>query len=212
VLTLPVVVHAVALPVTCALHNGLPWADWLTRQDDGLFYPPVARGWGPLTTLGLVTRVLVNAGVGLLTVAVLAAFEEIGWRAWMLPRLVERLGERAGSVASAGIWALWHVPYVVSGVHHLDNVSVSQLLLLLPLGHLGSGIFLAFLWLRTRSMVLVALAHGSLNNWGQYAFKFMTAEARYDAIILASVNVALLATGMALLPLLAPGRRGDGRA
>lgn len=32
------------------------------------------------------------------------------------------------------------------------------------------------LWVRTESLWIAALTHGALNNWGQYAFKFMDDE------------------------------------
>ena len=46
---------------------------------------------------------------------------------------------------------------------------------------------------------MVSLAHGSLNNWGQYAFKFMTSSGAYDDALLALVNGALLLVGLVAL-------------
>ena len=67
----------------------------------------------------------------------------------------------------------------------------------MPLGHIGAGIFLGWVWLRTRSIWMVTLAHGALNNWGQYAFKFMNADAfpTLDLYLLLCVNLSLLALG-----------------
>jgi len=78
-----------------------------------------------------------------------------------------------GVLASALIWAFWHTPFALSGIHHFDNIPVLAVVVLMPPGHIGAGIFLGWLWLQTRSIWMLALAHGVLNNWGQYAFKFM---------------------------------------
>ena len=43
----------------------------------------------------------------------------------------------------------------------------------LPFGIMATGLVIGWLWLRTENVWLVSIAHGALNNWGQYAFKFM---------------------------------------
>jgi uncharacterized protein len=208
-LVLPIAIHAAALPAAIVFEGRLPWSPWLAPAEDGLFHTPVERGWGAVTAAGLARRIALNAVVGLVVVSILASFEEIGWRAWMVPRLVTRFGERRGAAASAAVCAAWHIPYALSGIQHVENVPIPALIMLATLGQFGAGLFLAWLWLRTRSIVMVSLAHGSLNNWGQYAFKFMTSSGRHDAAILAVVNLALLGAGVAILPRLA--RRPDPR-
>ena len=177
-LLLPLAIHAVALPGVFLLEGKLPWI------------AGIAPGWG---------RIAVNALAGLIIVSFLAFFEEIGWRAFMLPRLADRLGARRAAVVSAAIWALWHVPYALSGVLHVENVTPVALALVHPLGTFGAGLFLAFLWFKTGSLVLVSLAHGAFNNWGQYAFKFMKTSGERDVMLLVLVAAAVLAVGVAAL-------------
>jgi membrane protease YdiL (CAAX protease family) len=64
---------------------------------------PASRGWGALTLPGLIAHIAINAGVGLV-VSALAIFEEVGWRAWLLPRLVSTMGPRCGVVSTSVIW------------------------------------------------------------------------------------------------------------
>jgi membrane protease YdiL (CAAX protease family) len=90
---------------------------------------------------------------------------------------------------------LWHIPFELSGVQHVENVTPFALGLIEPIGVFGAGLFLAFLWFKTESIALVSLAHGALNNWGQYAFKFMKTSGERDFILLALAAVALLAAG-----------------
>lgn len=198
-LLMPVIMHAIMLPLTSMLEGGLPWQDWLTAQADGLYHTPDSRGWGTLAFSGLVRRIAVNAGLGLIIVSFFAFFEEIGWRAWMLPRLVRSLDVRRAVIISAAIWAFWHTPFALSGIHHLDGVPALQTALILPIGHLGAGMILGWLWLRTESIWMVLLAHGALNNWGQYAFKFMQGFGEHQMLLLSAGNLGLLALGSVLV-------------
>lgn len=140
---LPAAIHAVALCGTVLFEGRLPWVGWLAPASDGLFHTPVDRGWGALTSSGLAIRLAMNALLGLVVVSVFAFFEEIGWRAWLLPRLVGRFGARNGAIASAVIWAAWHVPYALSGIQRIENVAPATLAMLAPLGQVGAGLFLA---------------------------------------------------------------------
>jgi uncharacterized protein len=196
----PAVLHAAMLSVTLMTVGHLPWQDWLTPQADGLFHSSAARGWGVVTPGGLVIRIAVNALIGLVVVSALAVFEEIGWRAWLLPRLADRLGARRAIVLTAIVWALWHVPFQLSGVQHVDGISPARLALVVPLGTFAAGLILGWLWTRTESIWIVALGHGALNNWGQYAFKYMTDFTSPDpSALLVAGDLALLIVGSLLL-------------
>ncbi len=198
-LILPLAIHAVALPGVVVLEGRLPWVQWLTPHLDGYYHTPQKLGWGTLTSSALAARIALNAVIGLIIVSFLAFFEEIGWRAFMLPRLVSRFGAYRGAAASALICALWHIPFAVSGVQHVEKVSPLALGIVSRVGQFGAGLFLAFLWLKTDSILLLSLAHGALNNWGQYAFKFMSTSGESDLALFALVNVALLAVGAGAL-------------
>jgi uncharacterized protein len=198
---IPGVFHAVMLPLMATVKGGVQWQDWLTPQPDGLYHTPMSRGWGTLTIQGLVGHIVLNAAVGLAIVSFLAFFEEVGWRAWLLPRLRDWIGARRAVVVTAIIWALWHVPFQLSGIQHIDGVSPMKLALTLPLGTVAAGLILGWLWLRTESIWLAAIAHGALNNWGQYAFKYMkeSVTSDTDLAILGAGSLTLLIVGVFLL-------------
>ena len=208
-LLIPSLLHSVMMPLTAALEGGLPWQDWLTPGADGLFHNPADRGWGTLTTGGLAARLAMNALVGLAVVSGLAFFEEIGWRAWLLPRVVAKSGPRRAVLIVAMLWALWHVPFIVSGMYPAFNArpGVLQLTAVMVMGNIAFGLVIGWLWLRTESIWIVTLAHGSLNNWGQYAFKFMR-DFRFanDLLVLAAGIAAVLVVGTALLAFAVPSR------
>jgi membrane protease YdiL (CAAX protease family) len=56
-----------------------------------------------------------------------------------------------------------------------------------------TGLIIGWLWLRTESIWLVAIAHGALNNWGQYAFKYMKDSVTPDAV---SSDLAVFGAGV----------------
>jgi CAAX protease family protein len=198
-LLLPAVLHAAMVPVAAAYEGRVPWEDWLTPQADGLYHTPPQRGWGALSTWWLVGRIAINAVVGVIVVSILAFFEEVGWRAWLLPRLANRMGARSAVIATAVIWAIWHMPFQLSGIQHIDGVSAMRLAFTAPLGIFGAGLVIGWLWVKTESIWIVSLAHGALNNWGEYAFKYMHFVRAPDSIVGGAGVVAVLVLGTLLL-------------
>jgi membrane protease YdiL (CAAX protease family) len=198
---IPGVLHAVMLPLMRWIEGGVQLQDWLTPEADGVYHAPASLGWGALTIQGLVAHIVVNAVVGLIAVSFLAFFEEVGWRAWLLPRLVDRIGARRAVVATSIIWALWHVPFQLSGIQYVDGVSPLRLSLTIVPGVMAAGSILGWLWLRTESIWLVSIAHGASNNWGQYAFKYIkdSGTPDKDMAVLGAGSLVLLSVGVFLL-------------
>jgi uncharacterized protein len=105
------IVVAVVLPVVVGLvAYGLAWTLGLAT-----FAPPEdVPGGSALGRFGML--VLVNAAVFWIPDAVLAAGEEIGWRGYMLPRMIQARIPHA--VLLSGItWGLWHTPLILSGMY-----------------------------------------------------------------------------------------------
>lgn len=88
--------------------------------------------------------------------------EEIGWRGFALPRLLERHGALRASIAMSVPWALWHIPLLATNDTYR---SMSPLLLLGWYASLVTGsVLLTWLFVRgRRSVLLVALFHAILD-------------------------------------------------
>jgi membrane protease YdiL (CAAX protease family) len=147
--------------------------------------------------------VAANIVVGLAANSTLDFFEEVGWRAWMLPQLMERMSARRAVVVSALIWAFWHAPFAIGGIHDLPGIPPLLIVVIGPVAITGAGLVIGWLWVRTGSIWIVALAHGAFNNWGQYAFKFMGDEGPggepRDMLVMLAGGAALVVVGIILL-------------
>ena len=77
------------------------------------FARPLAASFGfpdwPHAT-ALLLAVPCYATIGVISSTARALGEEIGWRGFLLPRLVERTGFTWGCLISGCIWASWHYP------------------------------------------------------------------------------------------------------
>jgi membrane protease YdiL (CAAX protease family) len=198
-LVVPVVQHAVNIPVMFLSLGHLPWFPWLSPNSSGIYHPPPEFNLGEAITMaGLVRGLALKAAFGLLIVSIFALGEEIGWRGYMQQRLVRRYGVLKGIRLSAAVWALWHVPYAISGLHSITGVPLYALLVIMPVGHVGLGLFLGWLYQRTGSIWLAAIAHGAANNWGQFAFRFMEGDAANLPLAMAN-SIALFTLGLVVV-------------
>jgi len=59
-------------------------------------------------------------------------------------------------------------------VQHIDGMSPLDVAMGIPVGVAATGLIIGWLWARTESLWIVSLTHGALNNWGQYALKYIT--------------------------------------
>jgi membrane protease YdiL (CAAX protease family) len=138
-LVLPIVVGAVAY--------GIGWATGLV---------------GFAGTVGSLT-----AGIGLILVTAVpltcisAAGEEIGWRGYMLTRLIDA-GVPRPVLASGLIWGVWHLPMVFAGFYAAgDSRLLSAALLLVSIT--STSVVYARMRLETGSVWPVVLAHSAWN-------------------------------------------------
>jgi uncharacterized protein len=109
-----------------------------------------------------IQRFVAVALIGLVPGFFLALGEEIGWRGYLLQRLVQT-GWRYPVLLSALVWAVWHLPLLLlTGYGHgaLSVLLHTVLILLL-------GIFIGWLRLASGSVWIAAMAHASFNGFVQ---------------------------------------------
>jgi membrane protease YdiL (CAAX protease family) len=128
---------------------------------------------GAALPAGLFVLIQVAAGltIGPLINTIFALGEELGWRGFLLPRLLP-LGQWRAIVISGAIWGIWHAPAILQG-HNYPGRPVIGIFMMVVLCLL-LGAILSWLYLRTRSPWAPALAHGSMNAIAGLPLLFLT--------------------------------------
>ena len=164
--SLPWYLVAVGLPAVVAL---------LAATCSVLFGPAVLR-FGTLSALDLALVVLV---VG----------EELGWRGYALPRLLQRHSPLVASVVLGVIWWLWHLPtFFIPGTPQFDQPIPAFMMMTA-----AYSVLLTWVFLHTRGSVLIAtLLHGAINVSQGFFLAGTDPAVRYWWLALAYGGVALL--------------------
>jgi len=99
--------------------------------------------------------------VALLFSTPVQAGEELGWRAYALPRMAAAMGLGPASVALGVLWASWHLPLFFMAAADTFNQSFPVYLLQVT----AVSVVMGWLYWRTgRALLLVMLFHAAANN------------------------------------------------
>lgn len=109
----------------------------------------------------LVAVQLASIPVGALINIIPALGEELGWRGWLLPKLMP-LGTVWALLLSGTIWGLWHAPLILLGYNYPDAPGWLGLLCMVGTCILFGAVF-GWLRIRSGSIWPAALAHGAFN-------------------------------------------------
>jgi len=134
----------------------------------GIHFAPVGGGF-----VRFCQRLGVMLVFGALENLKYAAGEEIGWRGYMLTRLVDS-GIRAPILISGLVWGLWHAPLILSGQYASGPHPVLSACLFL-IGIVAGGYVFAWLRLSSGSIWPCIWGHGAWNAIIQGAFDRSTA-------------------------------------
>ena len=115
----------------------------------------------------LLQRFLAVALIGIGPGFFCAFGEELGWRGYLLPRLMQA-GWPSPLLLSGVVWGIWHLPlFVLTGYAHgavaLSVVMFTSLTTLF-------GVFIGWLRLASGSVFVAAMAHASFNAFVQSFF------------------------------------------
>ena len=100
--------------------------------------------------------------------------EEIGWRGYLLPKLMESYSPRVSIIISGVIWGLWHAPIIAMGHNYGTGYPTAPWggILAMVVFCLFIGSFFSFLAIRTKSFLPASIAHGSLNGFAAISIWF----------------------------------------
>ena len=98
--------------------------------------------------------------------------EEIGWRGFLLPKLLP-LGQWKAILVSGFIWGVWHAPAILQG-HNYPGHPVAGVFMMI-LFCIALGAVMSWLYLATKSSWAPAFGHGAVNAWGGLPLIFLVA-------------------------------------
>ena len=210
-LIVPIALILIALPIGAAFGvypadfvNFSAYRELLDSQLASVGMPVDLPPMGVLVALQLV-NVVIGAFINLIP----ALGEELGWRGWLLPKLMP-LGAVPAIVASGVIWGLWHAPLVLLGYNYPTVPGWLGVLCMIAMCILIGAIF-GWLRLRSRSVWPAALAHGAFNAAAGFSFIMSAAGSTIDTtqatilgwsgwIVPLVVVIVLVATGQFRFP------------
>lgn len=115
---------------------------------------------------------VIGAGLVLTLIAPLvlvnhiAAFgEELGWRGYLLPMLIEGLGESRAVLLNGVLWGIAHAPLVCFGLNYTGEYPGAPFtgILMMVVFATVLGVFMSYLTLRSGSIWPACVAHGAVN-------------------------------------------------
>jgi membrane protease YdiL (CAAX protease family) len=125
---------------------------WATGQEFSLFIDPdlTVSSW-TLYSLRSIAFTLLIVAVG----------EEVGWRGWMLPRLLKQYNPLKSSIILGVVWGGWHFPLFFNGFYSHSPESIIGYLLIGPI----YAILYTWFYIRTGgNLLLVIVLHTMMNS------------------------------------------------
>jgi membrane protease YdiL (CAAX protease family) len=167
---------------------------------------PGAPALPPIGVLVLVQ--LVTVPIGGIVNGIFTIGEEIGWRGYLLPALIGRVGTWPALLLSGAIWGLWHAPVILLGYNFGRTDIVGVLLMMVACVLLG----ILFGWLRLVSGNIwpSVFAHGGLNAAGGLLLLVVAAGERPDLAVVGPIGFVawgVMAVLIALVLVIPPLRR-----
>lgn len=125
------------------------------------------------TGAALLLAIPAYATVGVIGAMARTLGEEIGWRGFLLPRLVEQSGFTVGCILSGCIWAVWHYPVLLFADYNAGT-SPAYALTCFTLMVIAAAFIWGWLRLKSGSLWTSVILHASHNLFIQAIFDGMT--------------------------------------
>lgn len=151
------ILAALAIPL---IYIGIPYVIYWIAKPGSLEFEP-----SPVFYVTLVMGVPISM--------ITAIGEEIGWRGFLVPRLVEEVGTTKTLLITSGIWCLWHMPILASGLYMPGTPLWYKIpLFIITIG--ATGFIIGILTLKSQSVWPAAVLHAAHNDYDQALFGMYT--------------------------------------
>jgi membrane protease YdiL (CAAX protease family) len=183
-----------ALPVYivtwAAIRGSLAFSAFASPLGSAFGFPD----WPRATALFLAVPCYATVGVVASTARALG--EEIGWRGFLLPRLVQQTGFTLGCFLSGCIWAVWHYPGLLFADYNAGTRPAFALTCF-TLMVIADSYILGWLRLKSGSLWTAAVLHASHNLFIQAILDRMTAPVGRALYITTEFGAGLVLTAAA---------------
>jgi len=144
----------------------IPYRIYWTMHPENFSYSGVAFS---VVLKDLVVYTIVYVLISLIT----ALGEEIGWRGFMLPAFMQRLGDKGALAAVSIFWCLWHFPLLIFG-GYMEGTPLWYQLIAFTLCIFPVGIIAGILTIQSKSVWPAAFLHAAHNAYDQAVFGVIT--------------------------------------
>mgnify|MGYP000051508245 CR=1 FL=1 len=107
--------------------------------------------------------------------------EELAWRGFLFPRLLCLFGTKRSFIMGGTIWALWHAGGIMLGWNYPDHPLIGNILMILLC--IPMGLIFQYLYFKSKSIFVPALAHGAMNWTAGNFIMFVLADPDYNKLI-----------------------------
>ena len=182
---------------TWGLAFGLPFIVLLVSY--GIVWMTGIAGFAvPPDLADMLLQIALNFGAGL----VLCFGEEIGWRGYLLPRLM-RLGTRPALLLSGFMQALWHLPFILFTAFYHGEGNVWLIVALFVSTMTVAGVLFGYLRLASGSTWPAIIAHSIFNSYwtlfgaftvaaSPLAFEYLAGESGLLTLVGVTVSAVVL--------------------
>lgn len=142
---------------------------------------------GPFTALFSIPTLLSLGVLGSMTSAL---GEELGWRGFLVRRLLQRFGLLTTGLISGLIWAVWHYPALLGADYNAGTNPVYAVVCFTGMV-VAMGVLMAWLRVRSDSLWPCVLLHASHNTLIQGVLDGMTAKGGISPYVTTEFGVGL---------------------
>ena len=145
----------------------------------------------------LLMSLLINTTIGVLISLLAYLGEELGWRSFMYPQLIAKLGTNKGLFIGGIIWGLWHLPLILQGHNYPNNPVLGNFFMIamcMPL-----GIILYYTYIKTKTIFIPAILHGIFNQFATTVYIFAIKKDDFNSLIYGPTGIV----GIIILSILA---------
>jgi membrane protease YdiL (CAAX protease family) len=127
-----------------------------------------------------------------------AVLEEIAWRGFLVPKMMELSSFTKTALITGLIWAAWHYPLIIFTNVRPGNTPVAYSLVCFTIFAVGISFVTAWLRLRSGSVWSAAVLHGSHNAFMLHVFNTLTSDSGGTWLLLGEYGAVTATLGLLL--------------